>query len=224
MFSLQDNVPSVYMEESRDFQLLLRLIDLTNRGIKFDIDSMISLTNPMKIKSEFLNLYATKVGFFPKRSIDENTLRYILSAFPYIIKNKGNKQGIQQAVATILKAEKHPLAVEDIDVVIKTMEDNNPVYTIIIYVPIELTYNKVALEELLAYVIPTGFDVVIITATRTDEITIAEITSEDTLDRFYANPVKTSGARSQYDYNSQSDNVKKKLIGAYDTSEVVSQT
>ena len=126
MFSLQNNVPSVYMDESRDFQLLLRLIDLTNNGVQFDTKSMVNLINPMKIKSEFLPLYASKIGFFPRRPINDTTMRYILSAFPYIIKNKGNIDGIKQAIAAILKAEKKPEAVESIDVSIVNKEwDSN---------------------------------------------------------------------------------------------------
>lgn len=223
MFTLQNNVPPVYMEESRDFQLLLRLIDSTNQAVKFDIDSMLNIIDPMKIKSEFLNLYATKMGFFPRRTINEDTLRYILSAFPYLIKNKGNEAGIRGAVATILKAEKQPKAVEEVDVVINNnieSEDLSP-YTVYIYIPVELDYNKIALEELLKYIIPTGYALRIYTYQRRPMDTVAQVKNEDNIDGFYANPVKASGAVSFTDYASRSG-LQQQLLGAYDTSEIIS--
>lgn len=42
---LQNNVPEVYVKESRDFQLLCRLYDCILNGVKFDIDSMLNITD-----------------------------------------------------------------------------------------------------------------------------------------------------------------------------------
>ena len=208
------------MDESRDFQLLMRLIDLTNNGIHFDTMSMVNLIDPMKIKSEFLPLYASKVGFFPRRPISDTTMRYILSAFPYIIKNKGSITGIKQAIATILKAEKKPEAVEDISVAIVNKQASVDVYRIEIYIPITLTYNKVALEELLKYIVPTGYAVVVYTYQQNEPITIAEVTTHDFINGFYANATRTSGVVGGSDYRERTG-IKKELIGAYDTSEII---
>ena len=45
MFRLQNNVPEVYVDKSRDFQLFCRLYDSCFGGVKFSIDSMSRLTN-----------------------------------------------------------------------------------------------------------------------------------------------------------------------------------
>ena len=89
VFRAQDNTPPYCVEASRDFQLFCRAMDVIANGVKFDIDSMIQVLDPMKVSDDMLELYATRVGFFHKKPIDSNVLRYIISAFPYIIKNKG---------------------------------------------------------------------------------------------------------------------------------------
>ena len=106
MFRLQDNTPSVYVNQSRDFQLFCRLYDCINNGVKFDIDTMLNILDPMKINDRMLNLLCTKVGFFPKAQYNSNVLRHIIASFPYAIKHKGTLLGIEIAVGTILKAEK----------------------------------------------------------------------------------------------------------------------
>ena len=53
----------------------------------------------------------SKIGFFPKVSIDANVLKYIIASFPHIIKHKGTRTGVEMAVNAILKAESNPLSV-----------------------------------------------------------------------------------------------------------------
>ena len=70
MFRTENNVPQNYIEESRDFQLLSRLYDLTYNGLRYNIDSMINLNDPMKINEQFLPLLGTKVGFITNKNIE----------------------------------------------------------------------------------------------------------------------------------------------------------
>ena len=91
MFRLQEHMPDVYVNESRDFQVLCRLYDFLFNGIKFDIDSIININDAFKINERLLPLLAIKEGFFTDVQFDSKTLRYILKAFPYIIKYKGTK-------------------------------------------------------------------------------------------------------------------------------------
>lgn len=148
MLRLQNNTPSVYVDKSRDFQLFLRLYDCVNNGVKFDIDTIISSLDPLDINDRMLDLLATKVGFFPKISYDAKLLRYIIESFRYIIKNKGNKTGIQSAVCCILKAE------NDFSTSQVLIDNDN--HKILIYTSNDL-YNKKALRELLEYVLPVGY-------------------------------------------------------------------
>ena len=156
LFRLQNNTPSYCVEQSRDFQLFCRIFDASFNGTKFDIDSMIQVLDPAKVNDRMLELYCTRVGFYPTKSIDAKVLRYIIAAFPFIIKNKGTKLGIQQCIYTILKAENSTLPpyVEIIN--INLSENSNDDYVINIYTPIKL-FNEVALRELLRYVVPAGY-------------------------------------------------------------------
>ena len=153
LFRLQNNVPPTYVEQSRDFQLFCRLYDTIFNGVRFDIESIPNIIDPMKISDNLLSLYATKVGFYTNNDIDNNVLRYILSAFPIAIRNKGTKLGIEQAVAAILKAEN---STDRVEINIWRYNDSDFDYSIDILTPIEI-YNKTALKEFLKYIIPAGF-------------------------------------------------------------------
>lgn len=150
MIRLQDNVPAYYVEQSRDFQLLCRLYDILISAEKNNVDATSTLVQPNNIKSILLSLLCSRCGFITSYYLDDDILRNIAAAFPFIVRKKGTLQGIALAVNTILKAEKDPSAVERVELAIdKTSHE------ITILTPITL-YNKVALQELLRYVIPAG--------------------------------------------------------------------
>ena len=153
MFRLQEHMPDVYVNESRDFQVLCRLYDFLFNGIKFDIDSIININDAFRINERLLPLLAIKEGFFTDVQFDSKTLRYILKAFPYIIKYKGTKKGLELAVNTILKLE----ASSDVPQI--TIDENK---TITVITQIKQIEHRTALEELLKYVLPIGSDVVYI--------------------------------------------------------------
>lgn len=155
VFRTQDNTPPYCVEASRDFQLFCRAMDVIANGVKFDIDSMIQVLDPMKVSDDMLELYATRVGFFHKKPIDSNVLRYIISAFPHIIKNKGTLRGIAQSAYTILKAEN---SVKLPYPVVQNKVEGIDRYIIAIYFPTKIL-NKYALKELLSYVVPAGYKI-----------------------------------------------------------------
>ena len=147
MFRLQDNVPQNYIDESRDFQLFCRLYDCVNNGVRFDIESMIYLFDPIRVNNKILELLASRVGFFPKKDLNDMMMRYIIASFPYIIKYKGSKRGIKEAIATVLKADniyaKYNVSIHNIDHIIE--------------ISIDRQYDEIALKELLDYICPTGY-------------------------------------------------------------------
>lgn len=196
VFRTQNNTPTIYVESSRDFQLFCRLFDTIVNSLRFRTRTVLNLTNPMKLNDRMLKLYATKVGFITDREIDANVLRYILAAFPYIIKNKGTKLGIEQAVYTILKAENtiDPPYVE----IINKFYDNgefipNKSYIINIYLAARI-YNKVALEELLKYVIPAGYIYNILLY----DVNSSKFTRFDTVEAVLANDVNVVKAPAAF--------------------------
>ena len=54
MFRFQDNIPDVYINESRDFQILSRLSDILFSGLKYDIDSMVNILDASLVKDRVL--------------------------------------------------------------------------------------------------------------------------------------------------------------------------
>ena len=149
MLRLQENTPSVYTDESRDFQLFCRLYDSVINSTKFDIDTIINILDPMFVNDKLLDLMCTKVGFFPRHELNSNTLRYILKVFPYLIKRKGSKKGIEGAVKCMFNIE-HTLDAtlyvtidkQNCEVILRSDKDIK---------------DKIALNELLRYLIPVGY-------------------------------------------------------------------
>ena len=148
MFRLQNNTPPIYTEGSRDFQLFCRLYDCVNNAVRFDINTITNILDPLKANDRILELMCTKIGFFTKYDFDADVLRAILSTFPYIIKYKGSIKGIELAVSTILKLEGNNLPP-------KILIDNTE-HIINIYISTSI-FNTNALDELLDYVIPIGY-------------------------------------------------------------------
>lgn len=149
MIRLQENVPEVYVKESRDFQLFCRLYDLINNSTRYSIESTINLLDPLKCSDRILPLLSTRVGFFPKSEYNTLAFRNIINAFSYIIKYKGSKQGIEMALNVILKAEnnydKSKVEVDSINSVIRVLTKKS-------------IQNEALLRDVLSYVIPIGYD------------------------------------------------------------------
>ena len=148
MFRLQDNVPNIYVDNSRDFQLFCRLYDCINNGVKSDIDTVINLNVPFKANEKVLNLLALKVGFITDKYIEASLLRWIIATFPWALKFKGSIYGIKLAINTIAKYEN----IKQTPVV--QVDSLQKIVTINTY---QLFKNKVALEEYLKYIMPTGY-------------------------------------------------------------------
>lgn len=158
MFRLQDKVPQVYVEKSRDFQYFCRLVDILQNGVKFDIDTMVDLLEPFSSNDRMLELLCTKVGFFPKYHYNSEILRHIISVFPYAIRNKGTVDGIVAVVNSIIKAEN----VTNINAPQKSYVDVYIDETGGVVVSIYASYtieNRNALNDVLSYIIPAGCSV-----------------------------------------------------------------
>ena len=147
MIRLQENVPEIYIKESRDFQLFCRLYDCIINGVKYDIDTMIDIFDPFKANDRMLELLCTKVGFFHKKNIDTFALRYILSAFPYLTKYKGTKKGIEGAVSVILKINQ---VYTNVTVEIDSTQG-------LVDIKVEEYINLEYLDELMEYILPPGY-------------------------------------------------------------------
>lgn len=147
MFRLQNNVPEVYVDNSRDFQLLCRLYDACFGGVKFSIDSLARSTNTKECDSSLLELLKTKLGLFTTIELDDNELRYLLQAFPTIMRYKGSRRGIEYI--NILYTKMYPT-------MYSSHVEFGDDYTIR-FIFSEPPKNDKLLFALCSYVLPTGY-------------------------------------------------------------------
>ena len=94
MIRLQDLVPNVYYEKSRDFQFIGRLFDIVLNSVKTNSDTLYNLPSGKNKDERLLNLLAFTLGFQPKHHYNSKQLEAICSVLPLIIQNKGSLMAI----------------------------------------------------------------------------------------------------------------------------------
>ena len=161
---LQDKVPPVYPEGSRDFQLFCHLYDVIFNGVKDDIDGIQYLTNTESCRSNMLQLLQTKLGFFTHVQYADEALWRVLQAFPLLVRKKGTLAAIEGAVYLFLKTAKLETTVK-IDIINNepTQEQKANFGSYItdhsIIIGIESSIRDISLlKEILYYIIPFGYN------------------------------------------------------------------
>lgn len=154
-FRLAENVPDTYVKHSRDFQLLCNSFDCLQGNTKYYIDSIVDINNTSLIKDNLLPLLQTKLGFFTREEFSSKEIRTVMEAFKYMVKNKGSRKGILQAITIFLKTNN--LGRNSRIIVLNKDDDTRkPLY--IVNIKIESEYlDTTLLTELLRYVIPAGY-------------------------------------------------------------------
>ena len=157
-FRLTNNVPDVYVNQSRDFQLLLRLYDSMFSGTKLDIDSMQGLINTSKSRNSILPLLATKVGFFTNLEINDEKLRILLDGFPCLVKNKGSLLAVKQALNLYLKMEHIKANIIISYSNVETIIGGSRILDHTLNIGSDKTLkNPQILQEIFKYILPIGF-------------------------------------------------------------------
>ena len=221
MIRLQDKTPEVYCSESRDFQLFCRLYDCVVNGIKFDIDTIPDILDAMTCRSSMLQLLQTKVGFFTNKQLTDDALRYVLTAFPMMVKNKGSLKAVQQAVNVFFKvngirSEVQIWSVSEPTQIYDTWVDD---HTIII--GINSTIKDVSLlEEIFRYILPTGFGYYFYFYNQVDEITSYLQEHKATL--LFASDNINSQVRAIKDIYDGNDDAVNRLLNGIDTMGIAS--
>lgn len=157
IFHLEYNVPDVYVNGSRDFQLFCKLYNLCINASKYDVDSLINIVDTELCRETVLQNLSSRIGYISDYELDSDDLRYLLRAFPIIIKNKGTKLGIIQAVNTFLKLSG---VIANIDVSItnnKSGSENDSYIIRILITSDPFSLDERILREILRFVIPTGY-------------------------------------------------------------------
>lgn len=151
MFRIQNNVPEVYPDKSRDFQMFCRLFDTAFSSVKQSIDTMENITDTKSCDAVLLPLLKDKLGFFSSFEFSDIELRYILQAFPAIIRYKGSQQAItyianlySRLISSISSAAQVQLRVNNGSYILEVSSEKAIVKTQLLF-------------ELLKYVLPTGY-------------------------------------------------------------------
>lgn len=150
MFRLQNNVPEVYVQESRDFQIFCRLYDVIQSSVKFSIDSITNISSTKNCNSSLLELLKTKQGLFSTVDVSNDNLRLVLDAFPHIMRYKGSLKGITYILNLFSRL------VDEQDTIGRLDESMLKDHKIRLIFPNDLKNDKL-LIELLKYVLPTGY-------------------------------------------------------------------
>lgn len=215
IFRTQNNVPAVYCDESRDFQIFCRLYDAVFNSIKFNIDSIENLTDTSLCQDNVLELLATKLGFFTKETIELYYYRFILQGFVRAVKNKGSITSIRYAVNLFLKMHHIVTNVSvwytEEGTVINHTKIND--HTIIIGIEAALK-NTYILDEIFKYILPVGYGLYIYFYNSINEIETYVNKNEAVL--IYV----SHNINSQVRAKSVDDNYYNRLIGAVDTIEI----
>lgn len=156
---MRNSVPEIY-NTSRDFQVMERVFDIALNAMKFDIDSIVKMSDTDFADARTLGLLQTKLGFFTKSQLtnDDDDLRLVLEAFPEMVKIKGSMDAIDIAVRTFLKVN-NTSANYSIDYGSdkSTVDDEDSMYHVITINMDSEYINTTLLTELLQYVLPTGY-------------------------------------------------------------------
>jgi hypothetical protein len=143
-----DRLPEIYLNESRDFQLLARLWSMLYLGKMQKAVSILQLIDPLTCPEQYLDLLRERYGFNPSIEIPPAKMRIILKAFPYLIRNKGSVRAIETAVRIALLLQ----GINPNTLVIIANELNAELQ---IYIDREI--DDSILSEIFKHVAPVGF-------------------------------------------------------------------
>lgn len=156
LFKLEENVPDVYVEMSRDFQLLCRVYNILVNSNIITQSKIRQQLNIEQIDDKLLKLLAGRLGFSSDNYIPTKVMRSILLQFPFMIKNKGTKVGIEQAIRSVIKQTSKVNSVYVSDITIATGE-----IKVIVESDDASAVDMSYLSNVLKYVVPIGYTVTI---------------------------------------------------------------
>ena len=103
IFDTKQYVPLIY-RSSRDYQALLKLLDIVLTTVKYETDSLINLYIPKSCMEEFLPILAEHIGYEYNYKDTVSTNRIIIDNFAKMIRNRGSEVGIKLACSLSLNS------------------------------------------------------------------------------------------------------------------------
>ena len=207
MIKLQDLTPSIYYEQSRDFQFIGRLYDIVLNYIKTNADNLYTLPIGKNMDEKLLNLLAFTLGFQSKHHYNSKQLLAICSVLPLILKNKGSLNAILIAVNSILYAEGINQALN------YEFKDNN----LVLYLSPDLS-DLTLLKDIMIYILPAGIGCDMIKEiqsinkietilTTKDEVKVYDKKETTTLNKIFDPKKLTENEKKMFTMGRPADNV-----------------
>jgi hypothetical protein len=178
MIKIKDQLPSIYYDASRDFQILGHLYEVILNYAKTNADMLYMLPNGIEADTRSTELLATTLGFRLRRNYDKDQLAALVSIFPKLLKIKGTKAAVDLAGNALVKASGVPGAFTSV------LENN----ILTVRIPIELT-DITLFMDLLPYILPFGIRVSVIRATSIPREIPLQIASSTALRKVFADVI-----------------------------------
>jgi len=204
MIESRNLIPETY-NRSRDYQSILKLLDLVIDASKFDIDNLTACLNPERCPSKLLPLLASYYGYNFDYSLSYEANRTILKYYPDLLRLRGSLQGLKLAtvIAIIIEGNYRNTNVDSM-LHISFAEDMINIFSYFRY--------SVKLYDLLDVVRPAGYKIQVVDATQAR-------TSEDDFEQFSINDdVEFRKRNIKYDVDSGTD------YSEYENHEIVTDT
>ena len=144
MIKTQNLVPKVYYDESRDFQVFGRVLDVVANYYKQNVRD-----EYLTEDSRMLQLLARTMGFDLVHEYSLSDLRKVCSAFRGILRKKGSLSAIEDCVRLLMSAQ-------GISGEVTVSRSASDPYAIVVGFPSKNVDDIVLLEDLMEYVLPAG--------------------------------------------------------------------
>ena len=165
-FRFEDKLPSIYVQESRDFQLLCHIADIYMGGCinkAFSMHYQFDLDN---CDENLLWAIANKQGFTTSMYFPPDVLRNVCRVFPYCISRKGTRDAIEVASLAVLSVDRLLTSINVSTVTVDSADAllGQSTNSFVVYIEsespgvYESPYLKY-LDELLSFLVPAGWGV-----------------------------------------------------------------
>ena len=226
IFRTHENTPLVYPNESRDFQLFGKSLDLIANMVNADATSIKYIVDTDTCRNTILPLLQTRLGFFSELNLDYDTLRRLLSVFAMMVKNKGSKKALKWCINSYFK-------IFDIDASIAIMyfDEDDEQYgekisknTVLIGVS-SMSNDVIYLQEFFKYIVPAGVKTKLLVFSEFSEI--QEYVSSDSVEMLFVSTDINAALRgstypkAMVDASMTFDAFENKMVADVDTLEII---
>lgn len=105
LIKTSNSVPSVYINQSRDFQTIGHLYEAVFNSSKLATDMVDTMIPNNNFDERLISLSSTTRGFTTKHEYSSKDLSMILSAFASLLRIKGTKKAIDSAINVLLRSQ-----------------------------------------------------------------------------------------------------------------------